>query len=94
MWLPKRVCAEVEARARIIYIDSAATARWNKYRRDGELRLLTGWAWIAKNGRDARQGFKTRTVAYRDAYYALISNEAAPDFHRPRVRVISNKNAA
>lgn len=88
MWLPRDIILEVEAVARITYIDAVQTARWNKYRQPGELRLLTGWAWIARNGRDSRQGFKTQTVAFRDAYYALCRREEAPAFERRRVRLI------
>ena len=78
MWLPKSVVDEVDEVATIRYIDVAATQRWNKHRHADELRLLTGWAWIAKRGGEYRQGFKTPTVAYRDCYYALVRRQAAP----------------
>lgn len=78
MWLPNSIVAEVDRVATISYINVAATQRWNANRRDGELRLLTGWAWIERRGSGSRQGFKTRTVAYRDAYYALVRHEVAP----------------
>jgi hypothetical protein len=88
VWLPNDIVEQVEAVARIHYVDVFATKLWNEHRRDGELRLLTGWAWVERNGRLHRQGFKTRTVAYRDAYYALILGDTAPHEAR-RVNVRS-----
>ena len=89
MWLPKSVIESVDGRAHVRYIGVADTAAWNKHRQAGELRLLTGWCWTAKSGREFRQGFKTETVCYRDAYYSLVSNSAAPPIARPRLRVIT-----
>lgn len=91
MWLPNSIIAEVDRVAVIRYVNVAETKLWNEHRREGELRLLTGWTWIARNGRSYRQGFKTQTVAMRDAYYALIRNEAAPKL--PRLAVVSRKVA-
>jgi hypothetical protein len=88
MWLPANIIAEVDAVARIYYVGVDDTRLWNEHRREGELRLLTGWCWATKSGRDFRQGFKTATVAYRDCYYALISNAGAPPIARQRLRVV------
>ena len=88
MWLPANIIADVERVARIYYIDVAQTRRWNEHRQEGELRLLTGWVWSARDGREHRQGFKTMTVAYRDAWYALVRQEAAPIGRRPSLRVV------
>lgn len=85
MWLPNNIIAEVERVARIHYVDVAQTKQWNEHRRDGELRLLTGWSWTARNGSDHRQGFKTRTVAMRDAWYVLVQHRAAPAIRPLRV---------
>jgi hypothetical protein len=94
MWLPNNITAEVERVARVHYVDRAMCVRWNEHRREGELRLLTGWCWTARNGHDYRQGFKTLTVAYRDAYYALVRKESAPPIARPRLRVVSERAVA
>lgn len=93
MWLPKDVCEAVEAKARFYYVGVNDTQRWNEHRRDGELRMLTGWAWAAKVGNEHRQGFKTMTVAYRDAYYSLVRREEAPLPTRPRLRVVARRAA-
>ena len=86
MWLPATIIAEVDRVARIYYVAVADTKLWNEHRRDSELRLLTGWCWSARDGRVFRQGFKTQTVAYRDAWYALVEERAAPAISRaPRV---------
>jgi hypothetical protein len=94
MWLPNNIIAEVGRVARIHYVDRAMCVRWNEHRKEGELRLLTGWCWTARNGRDYRQGFKTQTVAYRDAYYALVRQEHTPPIARPRLRVVSDRAVA
>lgn len=85
MWLPKSVIDEVNKVARVSYISRNATGTWNKYRREGELRLMTGWAWTSRDGSAHRQGFKTMTVCYRDAYYSLIRAEVAPFLSKPVV---------
>lgn len=79
MWISLDIIREVDKVARIRYITRLECELWNASRKDNELRLLTGWEWIArdKTGRHV-QGFKTMTVAYRNAYYALIRNEDAP----------------
>ena len=78
MWLPNNIIRDIDTVARFRYINKAECEAWNANRRPGELRLLTGWEWIAKNGSAHCQGLKTITVAYRNAYYALIRNEDAP----------------
>jgi hypothetical protein len=90
MWLPKDVVNTVERAAHFHYVSSSDCQRWNGHRREGELRLLTGWAWTAKDGSNQRQGFKTLTVAIRDCYYDLIRHQGAPAFDRRRgLRVVA-----
>lgn len=88
MWIPNNVIAEVDRVARIHYVDVEATKLWNANRRDGELRLLTGWCWTARNGKSFRQGLKTKTVCYRDCWYSLVSNSEMPAVVRHRLRVV------
>ena len=90
MWLPNDIVAAVDAVCRIYYIDRDACVKWNEHRREGELRLLTGWCWSVRSSTEHRQGFKTMTVAYRDAYYAVVLHETAPGIVRQRLRVVSN----
>jgi hypothetical protein len=94
MQFPLNIYAEVDRLARLRYVNRAETRLWNEHRREGELRLLTGWSWTARNGRTYRQGFKTKTVAYRDAWYSLVKEAAAPPVDRPRLRVVSSRRAA
>jgi hypothetical protein len=89
MWLPDDVIAAVDRYVRIHYVNVHDCKQWNEHRRDGELRLLTGWTWTAKNGASYRQGFKTRTVCYRDAWYAMVRKSEAPPIARPRLRVVT-----
>lgn len=78
MWLPNEIVKSVDDVARIHYIDKAMTLHWNAHRREGELRLLTGWCWTSRTGDQHRQGFKTLTIAYRDAWYSLVAKREAP----------------
>jgi hypothetical protein len=95
MWLPDNIIADVSRVARVFYINVHDCKAWNATRRDGELRMLTGWVWIARSGGAYRQGFKTQTVCYRDAYYDLVRQTVAPIAGRPRLRVVaSDKKAA
>jgi len=93
MWLPNNIVADVERVASIRYLDRDTCKNWNEHRRAGELRLLTGWCWTSKTGRQHQLGLKTMTAAYRDAWYVLVAKEAAPGV-RPRLRVVSRKAAA
>ena len=94
MWLPSNIIADVDRVARIHYVDVSATRLWNEHRQPGELRLLTGWCWTAKDRSSFRQGFKTPTVAYRDAFYSLVKREAAPPIARSRLRVVHKSEVA
>jgi hypothetical protein len=78
MWLTSSVIEQVDELAFIRYINVQDAMSWNIQRRPEEIRLLTGWEWIARRGHLHRQGFKTQTVAYRDAYYTLVRHEDAP----------------
>lgn len=89
MWLPKDVLDAVDKAASVDYVDAARCKVWNDHRKAGELRLLTGWRWVARDGSDSRQGFKTETVCYRDAYYALVRHSAAPGLARRRLRLVA-----
>lgn len=93
MWLPQKIVDEVNEVARIHYVDKASTQRWNQHRREGELRLLTGWCWQAKQGSRHQQGLKTLTAAYRDAWYALIAKAETPSVTRPRLRLVARRVA-
>lgn len=78
---------EIEEVARFHYVDHRLTKAWNENRKGGELRLLTGWVWVSR--KDAtlhRGGFKTRSVAMRDAFYTLIQHIEAPTLMRVVVR--------
>jgi hypothetical protein len=89
MWLPNTIIDQVEELARVHYVDKLECQRWNEHRQPGELRLLTGWCWTAKRGTEYRQGFKTRTVAIRDCYYAIALQQRAPISKRSRIRLVA-----
>lgn len=91
MWLPTKIIAEVDAVARIYYINVEETKRWNEHRSKDELRMLTGWCWTSKRGDAHGYGFKTITIAYRDAWYTLVKQSATPVISR--VRLVKGKSA-
>jgi hypothetical protein len=91
MWLPSNIVAEVDAVARIYYINVTETKRWNEHKSADELRMLTGWCWTSKRGDRHSYGFKTITVAYRDAWYALVQKSETPVVSR--VRLVKGKVA-
>jgi hypothetical protein len=74
--------------ATIDYVDMAQCQRWNEHRKVDELRMLTGWRWTAKDGTLSRQGYKTMTVAYREAHYVLVLGGEAPSIRRGRLRLV------
>jgi hypothetical protein len=92
MWLSAKVIADVGRVARVRYIGVIETQAWNEHRKDGELRLLTGWEWIARDGSRFQGGFKTQTVAYRDAWYALVAQAEQPRV--TRLRVVTSRRVA
>ncbi len=71
---------KIEERVNIYYVDQQRVRKYNAARPEGALRLLTGWCWIERGGQKrVRSGFKTRSVALRDAYYSvLLGLEIAP----------------
>jgi len=81
-WLPQAVVTDTLAVSRVFYIDRRMAGRWNAQRGEEELRLLTGWAWASKDGKHQRQGFKTQAVCLRDAWYELVSEQAAPVYKK------------
>lgn len=87
MWISNDIVSEVSRVATIFYVDKRQTKTWNDNRRDNELRMFTGWAWIARGGEETRQGMKTQSVAIRDAYYALIAKTVVPNAARRRAKL-------
>ena len=78
---------QIQEQVRIYYADVDFVKKWNASREPGVLRLLTGFAWIERGGqRRVRCGFKTKSVALRDAYYTIIEGvEIAPGTEASRV---------
>jgi hypothetical protein len=90
MWIKAETIAAVDAVARISYIGQAIAGRWNEHRREGELRMMTGWVWAARDGSDERAGFKSVTACYIDAWYRLVAKAAPPRASRARLRVVDS----
>jgi hypothetical protein len=89
MWLTNDVITETERLVRVFYVDKAMCRNWNEHRSKDDLRLLSGWCWVQKGGNRAHaQGFKTRSVCLRDAYYTVVKKELAPGPITPRLKLI------
>jgi len=89
MWLPQALIADVGAVAKVFYVSGEAVRSWNERRALGEPRAFSGWYWA----RGARENgpFRSRSAAFRDAYYALVLKEAAPPLRLGRA-VIKVRN--
>lgn len=79
MWITMDVIKQVDKVARIRYITRSECELWNANRRNGELRMLTGWEWIARDlSGQHGSGLKTMTTCYIAAYYAVVKGQDAP----------------
>ena len=94
MFFTSDIIAAVDDVASIRYLNGRYCKLWNKHRRDGELRMLTGWVWTAKDGSVSRGGFKTISVAYRDCYYVLVQHASVPGLTSRRPRLVASTKAA
>jgi hypothetical protein len=97
MWISRDMTNEIEAVARVFYVDWKTCVRWNEHRRPGEPRLMSGWAWEARAPHKGhRLGIKTMTACYIDAWYALVARTEPPRVTRPRllVKVPTDRRAA
>jgi hypothetical protein len=85
------IVQQVEAVARIKYLGREEVRLWNENKRDGELRLLSGYMWTAKDGSAHQQGLKTYSAALRDAWYVLVHKRAVPSAtqRRAKLRVVA-----
>lgn len=93
-YFPKPIISAVDEAARVFYVDRERCRMWNDNRRGDELRLLTGWCWIARDGSGRHaQGFKTESVAYRDAWYVLVAKREVPT-DSAKLRVVPKKAVA
>ena len=78
MWFAKSIERDVDEVVIIRYVGRAECKRWNEHRRDGEMRLFTGWSWFARYTNSHQQGLKSKSACYRDAYYQLILRAEPP----------------
>jgi hypothetical protein len=82
MWIQRDLVAQVEAVVTIRYVNVHDCALWNEHRREGEMRLFTGWSWTARHGNEHQQGLKTHSAAVRDAYYRMVLKAELPTKRR------------
>lgn len=85
MWIGNEIVKIVDGVADIYYINGVEAQRWNENRKAKELRMFSGWCWVCKRTGEQRYGFKTISVAYRDAYYALVTKSDLPKVRHLRL---------
>ena len=85
MWIKSEIVEDVDRVARVWFISWDMAQGWNAKRREGELRMMTGWVWTSRDGKQERVAFRTMTAAYIDAHYTLVARAAAPRLARPRL---------
>lgn len=95
MYYPRAVIKQMDELARFVYIDAEMSARWNKNRRPGELRLPGGWAWIERHGTRRGYCFRTISAARYDMQRVLVLNQEVPNVitARHRIRVVAERAA-
>ena len=85
MWIKSEIVEDVDRVARVWFISWDMAQGWNAKRREGELRMMTGWVWTSRDGKQERVAFRTMTAAYIDCHYTLVARAAAPRLARPRL---------
>jgi hypothetical protein len=94
MWIKASIVEDVNKVARVWFIDWTMAQGWNAKRRDGELRMMTGYVWTSRDGTQERVAFRTMTAAYIDAYHVLVERASPPRLSRPRLRVVRDGERA
>ena len=77
MWIKSEIVDDVDRVARIWFISWDMAQAWNTKRREGELRMMTGWVWTSRDGKQERVAFRTMTAAYIVGAAAADGIEAA-----------------
>jgi hypothetical protein len=77
MWLSDALLKDAgETGVKVFYVSYQATRRWAVERDAGEPLVFSGWYW-ALGAREAGP-FKSRSAAWRDAWYRLAQRKAPP----------------
>lgn len=85
MWLPNALIADVEDTVTVFYLPYATTRYWAENRAKGEPLVFSGWYW-AKGPREAGP-FKSRSAAYRDAWFHMVQRRTPPLLHADALKV-------
>ena len=77
MWLRKQLIADVEDFTDgIFYVSMPMAKQFNTNRAEGTPMVFTGWYW-ARGALEAGP-FKSKSAAYRDAWYRLVVKRVPP----------------
>src|SRR5579864_5992150 len=74
--MPSTIIDQVDKLVRVGYVPREITHYWNTRRKSDEPCVFTGWYWV--NGVEEGGPFKTKSSAYRDAYFVKVLGVAPP----------------
>lgn len=75
--LRKSVVASTERHVRVVYLDRSTSKWWNQRRQVDDTAVFCGWYWI--KGREEAGPYRSRSAAYRDAYYRFVLEREQPN---------------
>lgn len=76
--LKKSVVESTRAKVEVVYVDRDTSRWWNSRRRPEDTAVFCGWYWIEDRTREEAGPFRSRSAAYRDAYYRLVLKRELP----------------
>ena len=76
MWVSSAIISAVDKLVEVGYVPHSVTRYWNTRRTRDQPCVFAGWYWV--NGTDEAGPFKSRSSAYRDAYFVKVLGVAPP----------------
>jgi len=80
MWLKNQLMDDVNQRIdEIFYLTWEAAKKFNERRDKDDPLVFSGWYWA--RGREEGGPFKSKSAAYRDAWFRLVRRVAPPSLY-------------
>lgn len=76
--LKKSVVDATSTKVEVVYVDRDTSRWWNGRRRPEDTAVFCGWYWIEPRSREEAGPFRSRSAAYRDAYYRFVLRRELP----------------
>lgn len=87
MWLPDKIVADVEEHTTVFYLPFATCRYWAENRSPGEPLVFSGWYWA--QGQREGGPFKSKSAAYRDAWFRAVRHKSPPVLRADSVKAES-----